>query len=225
MRRLITTVWRILLSGTISIVSLVVFFFLIGKGFMPAFFASVAVFFLSMWVTGRRSTVHEKTYDFDLDKHDRAYIKQNLQDAWKKLKTIRRLQFRIRSIPIWQKTSHLYKVARRILSIIEEEPHRFHSARSFFSSYLDSTITILEKYTMLVSQPVRNTEIMMALKKTEAMLDDIIHALEEELMQVLSDDVLNLNVELDTLKKSLVTRTSHVITLPEHNEHEDKIKR
>ncbi|GEN36658.1 MULTISPECIES: 5-bromo-4-chloroindolyl phosphate hydrolysis family protein [Aneurinibacillus] len=224
MKRLLTTVWRIMLSGMIAFGSLFLFFFLFDEEFTPAFFASVAVFALSMWISGRRFAA-PATHDFDLDKQDRVYIKQNLRDARRKLKTIRRLQFRIRSIAIWQKSSHLYKVARRILTIVEEQPYRFRSARNFFASYLDSTITILEKYTFLLSQPVRNTEMTMALKKTEAMLDDIIAALEEELMQVLSDDVLNLDVEIETLKKSIGTRSEHTLTLPEREEHKDEIKR
>lgn len=224
MKKLLTTVWRIVLSSIIACGSLFLFFFLFSKLFMPAFFASIVVFALSMWISGRRYATSE-TYDFDMDKQDRAYVKQNLREARRKLKNIRRLQFRIRSITIWQKTSHLYKVARRIFNIVEEQPYRFHSARTFFSSYLDSTITILEKYTFLISQPVRNTEMMMALKKTEAMLDDIIAALEEELMQVLSDDVLNLNVEIETMKKSLGTRPQHTVTIPKQEEHKDEIKR
>lgn len=218
MRKLITTVWRMFVSGMISFGSLFLFFLLFDKEFVPAFFASVAVFVLSMWITGRhyasRSEMPSHSFDVELDKQDRAYIRQNIREARKKLKNIRRLQFRIRSITIWQKTSHLYKVSRRILTIIEEQPYRFRSARNFFSSYLDSTITIMEKYTFLISQPVRNTEMTMALKKTEAMLDDIIAALEEELMQVLSDDVLNLDVEIETMKKSLGTRSQHTITMP-----------
>ncbi|MBN6187191.1 5-bromo-4-chloroindolyl phosphate hydrolysis family protein [Aneurinibacillus sp. BA2021] len=218
MRKLVTTVWRVFVSGMISFGSLFLFFLLLGKEFAPAFFASIAVFAVSMWITGRRyaaeATPSAYSFDVELDKQDRAYIRQNIKEARRKLKSIRRLQFRIRSISIWQKTSHLYKVARRILAIIEEQPYRFRSARNFFSSYLDSTITIMEKYTFLISQPVRNTEMTMALKKTEAMLDDIIAALEEELMQVLSDDVLNLDVEIETMKKSLGTRTQHTITMP-----------
>ncbi|AMA71533.1 MULTISPECIES: 5-bromo-4-chloroindolyl phosphate hydrolysis family protein [Aneurinibacillus] len=224
MKEFFTNVWCVLLSSTIGLVSSLVFFILFDEEFIPVFLLSVATFALSMWIVKRRYRKPQR-YNPEMDKHERAYIKQSLREAQRKLKTIRRLQFRIRSIIIWKKTSHLYKVARRILIIIEEQPHRFRFARNFFASYLDSTITILEKYTFLASQPIHSQEMVMALKKAEAMLDDIIAALEEELMQVLSDDVLNLNVELETLKKSLGIRPEYVIKSVKHEEYKDKMKR
>lgn len=150
----------------------------------------------------------------EMSRSDRKYIKQNLREARRKLKQIRRFQFRLRSIVMWQRTSHLYKIARQIVQIVEREPHKFHQARSFFSAYLDSTLHVLDKYTFLMGQPVRNPEMKDTLHKTEQMLNDITAALEQELMQVLSDDVMNLDIELETFRKSIGTAKGTMVDMP-----------
>jgi 5-bromo-4-chloroindolyl phosphate hydrolysis protein len=221
MQKILAMIWCLLLSSAIGVGSLLIFLFVLNQDIMPSFLLSTVTFVLSLWISNQRVKA-SAWHGVDLDKQERVYIQQNIRDAWRKLKMIRRLQFRIRSVIIWQKTSHLYKVARRILTIVSEQPHRFRAARSFFSTYLDSTLTILEKYTFLLSQPVRNEEMVMTLKKTESMLDDITTAMEEELIRVLSDDVLNLDVEIETLKKSLGSSSPYSIQFPEREKEKTK---
>ncbi|BAU26372.1 5-bromo-4-chloroindolyl phosphate hydrolysis protein [Aneurinibacillus soli] len=170
---------------------------------------------LIVWAVLRSGSERVSTPDgVEISRSDRKYIKQNLRDARRKLKQIRYFQFRLRSFVMWQKISHLYKLARQIIQIVEQQPHKFHQARSFFSAYLDSTLHVLDKYTFLMSQPIRNAEMKETLHKTEQMLGDITAALEQELMQVLSDDVMNLDIELETLRKSIGTARGTEVDMP-----------
>lgn len=190
-----------LFIGGISLLVLLVVFR------VPVFLLTLfAIGSLIVWAAVRAGSRNVSVPDgVEMSRSDRKYIKQNLREARRKLKQIRRFQFRLRSLVMWQRTSHLYKIARQIIQIVEREPHKFHQARSFFSAYLDSTLHVLDKYTFLMGQPVRNSEMKETLDKTEQMLDDITVALEQELMQVLSDDVMNLDIELETLRKSIST--------------------
>jgi 5-bromo-4-chloroindolyl phosphate hydrolysis protein len=213
MKAILFTMFRLLFSGMAGFAGLLVSYFAFDLSFIISALIGVASYMAASFLIRRRYMNSSKPFGGSGD-YDQAYIRRNLREAQKKLKTIRRIQFKLRSVTVWQKTSHIHKVVKRILTIIEEDPRRFRTARNFFSSYLDSTITILEKYTFLLSQPVRNAEITLALRKTEDMLDDITAALEEELLHVLSDDVLNLDVELDVMRKSIQASSSHSITLP-----------
>ncbi|WCN37969.1 5-bromo-4-chloroindolyl phosphate hydrolysis family protein [Aneurinibacillus uraniidurans] len=170
---------------------------------------------LIVWAAARPSFGRVSIPDgVEISRSDRKYIKQNLRDARRKLKQIRYFQFRLRSFTMWQKISHLYKLARQIIQVVEQQPHKFHQARSFFSAYLDSTLHVLDKYTFLMSQPIRNAEMKETLHKTEQMLNDITAALEQELLQVLSDDVMNLDIELETLRKSIGTARGKTMDMP-----------
>ncbi|QGG48435.1 5-bromo-4-chloroindolyl phosphate hydrolysis family protein [Heliorestis convoluta] len=132
-----------------------------------------------------------------------AYVKQTLREGQQKLRQIGRLRRKIKGWFIRRKVNHIHRLGTEILDVLHKDPKRIKLARSFFTHYLDSTINILEKYIFLSSKPIHDAEIRAALRKTEDTLNRLREAYEKELAQILSDDVLDLDVELEVLKKSL----------------------
>ncbi len=91
----------------------------------------------------------------------------------------------------------------KILAEIRRDPDDLKRARQFLSYYLDSTITILEKYEKLTANPVRDDKIKSSIARVEAMLDTIGKAFEKQLANLLSNDVMDLDAELALLENTI----------------------
>ncbi|WP_155476339.1 5-bromo-4-chloroindolyl phosphate hydrolysis family protein [Heliobacterium mobile] len=202
MKEIAITLLRILLSGSLSVTAFVLIYLFNGFDLLPALVTGGAAYFISSYVIKRRFSPALPQGQLG-DGSEGRFIEKTLKEGRQKVKTIGRLRFKIRSIPIWLKVSRLYKIAEQILAITTKDPKRIKKAQAFFNHYLDATITILEKYSLLANQPVTNHEIREAVEKTEAVLNDLRDAYEAELRQVLSNDVLDLDVEINVLKQTL----------------------
>ncbi len=106
-----------------------------------------------------------------------------------------------RSVPA--KIDALCKTVSEILAEIRRDPDDLKRARQFLSYYLDSTITILEKYEKLTANPVRDDKIKTSIARVEAMLDTIDKAFEKQLANLLSNDVMDLDAELALLESTI----------------------
>lgn len=136
-------------------------------------------------------------------KEEKDYIRTQLAEAWKKWKRMRRARLKVRSLVMWQKISHISATVEKMIRAVEQHPQKFRIAQSFFIHELDSAVTMIEKYVYLIHQPVRNAEMKEVLRKTEQLLDELIAAAEKRLLEILSDDVFDLQVETKLLEQSL----------------------
>ena len=75
-------------------------------------------------------------------------------------------------------------------------------ARQFLSYYFDTSISIVNKYSQLSMQEVQSPEISRSLLKAENMLNSIDIAFDRQLARLLSNDVMDLDVEIETLEKT-----------------------
>lgn len=132
---------------------------------------------------------------------DRKYIKQALKLAEKKNDKIQSYRGQWRMWKIFLKVHRIHKVNQKILETIKQHPSRFGQADKFFSLYLDSALNILEKYHVLVQQPVRTPEVQASLRHTEELLNDVISGLELEMTRLLSNEIQDLAVEKEVLEQ------------------------
>lgn len=132
---------------------------------------------------------------------DTIYIRDSLREARKKNKQIQVYGRKLRLWKLWRKIRYIRKVNTEIIMTIQAHPNRFQQADKFFSLYLDSTMNVLEKYDVLVHQPVRSHGLQKSLQKTEHMLDDVVRGLEQQLAYVLHDDIIELEIEKEVLDK------------------------
>lgn len=79
----------------------------------------------------------------------------------------------------------------------------FFLAQEFYYSHLDSLVDIIEKYTFLASQPVKDAELVKSLNDTKQTLDDIVELIEDDLRNMIDNDIDTLQFELEVAKKSI----------------------
>jgi 5-bromo-4-chloroindolyl phosphate hydrolysis protein len=132
---------------------------------------------------------------------DARFIKNTLKDAGRKNRQIRAYGDRWRLWRLWFKIRHIAKVNQKIIDTVGRFPERFPRAEKFFNLYLDLILNVLEKYSILVNQPVRTPEVAKSLRETEEMLTDVIAGLEQQLTHILDNEIKELEVEKEILRK------------------------
>jgi|GEM_PF-1941737 len=163
--------------------------YLIFNKVLIALFITVGAFVVLYYILVR---VYDK---------DAMFIRDSLKIARKKTLQIQQYGRRWRMWRLWFKIRQIRKVNQEIITAIHKEPERFVKADKFFSLYLDSTLNVLEKYALLVQQPVRSQEVELSLKNSENMLDDIIKGLEQQLTSVLEADMMELEIEKEVIDR------------------------
>lgn len=142
-----------------------------------------------------------------LQRNEYREIQKALKQAKQKLVILQRNRFKAKSVKLFKSVNQIYRYSKNIYEVVEKEPKRFYFANEFFYSYLDSAAEIVERYMFLSSQTVRDAGYLEALNRTEKMLHEMEECLQKELKHVVSEDMENLDLELDVFKQSL-ERTS-----------------
>lgn len=99
-----------------------------------------------------------------------------------------------------------FDIARKFEAILEDirkDPKDLKTARSFLNYYPDAVIKILQRYTDLQSRTLNDQGIQSSLQKAEGMLKTIRSAFEKQLAQLLQDDVMDLDTELELLRRTM----------------------
>ncbi|MGO4888340.1 5-bromo-4-chloroindolyl phosphate hydrolysis family protein [Anaerobacillus sp. MEB173] len=138
-----------------------------------------------------------------LTRKEFKYIQSNLQEAKEKIKRLNNAFVGNRSIYAMRQIGKLRKMVNRIYQIVKNEPKRFYQAEKFFFYHLDSVVELSERYVFLTRQPVKDKDVRRSLSETEVTLKHLIQSLEEDLLNVLSNDIDHLNFELDVAKHTL----------------------
>jgi 5-bromo-4-chloroindolyl phosphate hydrolysis protein len=120
---------------------------------------------------------------------------------------VRQLQFyaaQVRNLSVKQKLGQITNIVKDIFNNFKKDPKDIKYAKQFLAYYLDTTIKIVKKYTELSSQNVHTPEIQGTLIKAENMLGSIEKAFEIQKARLLRDDVMDLDVEIETLEKTFI---------------------
>lgn len=178
-----------------------------------AFFAFQASFGLSfLWATGivviamgsliwRRK--HNLLKRHQITNKDYRYIQSHLKEAHNKMKRLNKTLLGVRSFRAAKQIGKLQQMVSRIYRIVKKEPKRFFVAERFFFYYLDSIVELSERYTFLTRQNVKEPDVRESLAETERTLAELSNSIEAELRTILSDDIDELNIELDVAKHSI----------------------
>jgi len=125
-----------------------------------------------------------------------------MSESEDKIRELEKLAKQIRDANIRAKIDHILGTVRKIYSNIRKDPEKIKVARQFLSCYFDTSISIVNKYSQLSMQEVQSPEISRALLKAENMLGSIDVAFDKQLAKLLSNDVMDLDVEIETLEKT-----------------------
>lgn len=204
MSEVIQTFIRHCLNIPIMIASWFVFFFSIESGFIWSSALAIGVYFVTNFAIKKiQQRRIMKKHQMTLSEY--FHIQQQLKEANKKIKTLNSQYLKVRSISSFKQLFEMNRLAKRIISLVKSNPKKFYQAENFFYAHLDSAVELTSKYTLLVSQPVKNKDMKLALQDTRDTLESISTVMEDDLNNVLASDVEHLKMELDFAKLSVKT--------------------
>ncbi|MEH7346143.1 5-bromo-4-chloroindolyl phosphate hydrolysis family protein [Bacillus sp. JJ1532] len=140
-----------------------------------------------------------------LTRKEYQFIKKNIDDAKRKISRLHKALFSIRHIPSLKQRMELMRTTRKIYRLTKKEPKRFYKAEQFYFSHLDSAVELSEKYVFLSAQPKKTYELDQSLYETRRTLEQLTAMVEEDLYKVISDDIDQLNFEIDVAKHTIKT--------------------
>lgn len=134
---------------------------------------------------------------FGLTKTEYDHIEQQLKQAQQHLNNLQKQYLRVRSVTSFKKVLDIGRIAKRIITIVRKDPRRFYAVEQFFYAHLESAVTLTEKYTMLTAQPLKDSDVKMALQQTQHTIDTMYETIELDLKSVLATDIEHLKLEID----------------------------
>ncbi|MFC4411274.1 5-bromo-4-chloroindolyl phosphate hydrolysis family protein [Chungangia koreensis] len=188
-------------SLLISIIAAITFL-TIDWGFWISTVLFITVYFISSFSI-KQFQLHNKLKKFGLTRGEYRHIKSQLSEANKKIRELNRQYGKVRSIRAFKQLFEMNRLAKRIFSIVKGNPRKFYSAEKFFYSHLDSAVELTSKYSLLVSQPIKDADMKIALQQTRDTLESINDVMEDDLRNVLSNDIEELKMELSYAKISI----------------------
>ena len=132
----------------------------------------------------------------------REMLETVLRESEEKIKELEMLAKQMKDEKIKAKIYHIIETVKKIYQNIRRDPEKMKIAKQFLSYYFDTSISIVNKYSQLSMQEVQSPEISKALLKAENMLNSIDIAFDKQLAKLLSNDVMDLDVEIETLEKT-----------------------
>jgi len=129
-------------------------------------------------------------------------IATTMKEGNEKIRVLGEYAQKIKDPRVSGKIYQIIEVIKKIFDNFKKDPKDIRSARQFLSYYLDTCIKIVRKYIDLSSQNVRSPEIAATLTRAENMLDSIEKAFEKQQARLLRDDVMDLDVEIETLERT-----------------------
>jgi 5-bromo-4-chloroindolyl phosphate hydrolysis protein len=160
-----------------------------------------ALFFGSYYVSNLAILNIQKTKrskELGITKADYNLIEAQLKHARDQINQLS--QQRVRSIKSFRLLNDMSKISRRILNIVDKDPHKFYAVEDFFYSHLPSAVELADKYTLLTKEQVKGTDIHLALEDTRKTLKVLNETFEEDLRSALQSDIDHLKIELDFAK-------------------------
>lgn len=163
-------------------------------------FATISATVIAYFATASITKFFQKRkilQTFGLTKTEYDHINEQLQTAQARLNTLQKQFLRIRSVSSFKHINDITRTSKRIITMIKKDPRRFYSAEQFFYAHLESAVTLIEKYTMLSAQPLKDSELKMALQQTTHTLNTVQELIDDDLKQVLASDIEHLKLEID----------------------------
>jgi len=120
-----------------------------------------------------------------------------------KLSEIKSLGKAIKQQNLKEKITKICEITEKILAEVKRDPSDLKRAKQFLNYYLDSTIKIVSTYVKLATTEVNDKSIKDYMVKIETMLDTLAQAFDKQLAMLLSNDVMDLDVELSLLESMI----------------------
>jgi 5-bromo-4-chloroindolyl phosphate hydrolysis protein len=198
------------IAATIASVAIAVGIFLffllpLNMGFIVSGILAVAAYIGSVILFGLHKGQKEKDIEVELGRQGITpeMVQQAIAEGRRKTREIDAIGAKVKSTSVKKKIEAITDVCERIFQDFEKDPKDIKAARQFLQYYLDATIKILQRYSDLEEHADLSKDLSASLAKVESLLDTIHTAFEKQLAKLLEDDVMDLDVEMDLLEKTM----------------------
>jgi hypothetical protein len=173
------------------------------SAFLVAFLLGLAAFILARRFL-RTTFDSNKEDDQPADKSPAGEkAKKAYDEGIKVLTRIRNKTRMIKSNEAARKIQDICKVGIEIFDEVKKNPSDLRKIKTFINYYMDSTEKIINQYVDLSNRKEVTPDVKESLDKVEGLLDQIKETFDKQLSSLLEDDLLDLNVELEVLKKTM----------------------
>ena len=138
--------------------------------------------------------------ELGMSKSEYNHIESQIKIAKRHINSLTQQYIQVRSIRSFKLLNEMTKLSKRIMNIVQTNPIKFFVVEDFFYSHLPSAVTLIESYTMLTQQQLKDTEIHIALEDTRRTLKNLHESMEADLKAALSSDLESLKIEIDYIK-------------------------
>ena len=188
-----------ILSGLMAGGVFLLFYLLIDAGLILALVLGILGFVGGQFLFHRKET----TMEFVADGLTQDHVDQVVAAGKEQVKRIKNLSMKIGDVKVRDEVKGICRTADEIFDNFVEDPKDIKTARKFLSYYLDTTERILDRYVTISSKSVRDSDIEETLAKVEDMLSLIDETFKKQMKKLLEDDVLDLDIELEVLEKTI----------------------
>lgn len=117
-----------------------------------------------------------------------------------RLREIRALNDRIDDDTVSEKIDHIEALTADIFQLISDQPERADEVRRFMNYYLPTTFKLLESYSLMEKQRYQGESIRASRAQIEAVLDQIIRAIERQQDKLFQAEALDVETDISVLK-------------------------
>lgn len=143
-----------------------------------------------------------KRVKIDLSKVQDETIRKALQGAVDQLEYIREFEAK-QGGEIKNKVHEIGDLVEEIIKEIIRDPDDYKRAKQFLNYYLETTAKIFKKYEELDVMGVTATNVQSSKERAVKMMDTLIDAFKKQLAKLKENDVMQMEVEMDVLEKTL----------------------
>ncbi|SMO45396.1 5-bromo-4-chloroindolyl phosphate hydrolysis protein [Saccharicrinis carchari] len=187
------------ISGILSILSFVLLFFFFKLPIFVSAIAGAGIFFTLYTLLGNKDLHTNKTKNNARESRKSKLIEL----ARTKLEEIEAGALKLNKIEVQQKIRHICALGYKILDEIKQRPNSIKISRQFLNYYIDATGTIVSKYAALQNNKAYVPAAEISLNKAEKVLGTVESAFEKQLERLYNNDVMDLDVELNVLAKTI----------------------
>ena len=201
MYKFLTVMLRLFIATPVLVITWLVSFFALDLSYWTASFISIAGAAITYGIIS--AVMHIRFLKkHQLKLREYRYIRRNLHEAHHKIRRVQKAILSIRHMTVLRETMELLRFMKKIYRVTKKEPNRFYQGEQFYFTHLDSAVELTEKYALLSSQPKRNEELERVLAETRHTIKEMKTRIEKDLYHILSDDIDNLQFEVNYVKKS-----------------------
>ncbi|RDW20006.1 hypothetical protein CWR48_06775 [Oceanobacillus arenosus] len=188
------------ISGAIGAILFILFLFVLDAGTIISIIIGIISFLATLLIF---HSLTSKTVEEETQLATSSFYLNILNEGHAKLATIKNEVTNIQKDSIRTQANELLRICDQIFKELEENLQDIQTVRQFFTYYLDALHTILKKYNQISRNELRGNDIEKMEERVAQnleLLHDLFISIRNKLLE---DDVIDLDIELQTLQKML----------------------